>query len=102
MANIKNASTIVVTGENYDRVLMVRDANNGKWMFPGGKIDRGEGPFEAAKREFGEETGFELPRLDGDKTTGKLYEFIRTHHNRTKTKIFLGFASHSNRKRFTQ
>ena len=41
---------------------------------------RGEkGPFEAAKREFGEETGFELPRLDGDKTTGKLYEFIRTH-----------------------
>ena len=26
MANIKNASTIVVTGENYDRVLMVRGA----------------------------------------------------------------------------
>ena len=58
---------------------------------------RKEEPFEAAKREFREETGFKLPWLDVDKTTGKLYEFIRTHHNRTKTKIFLGFASHLDR-----
>jgi len=103
MSNIKNASIIVVTGRNYDRVLMVRGAprtrDQGKWMFPGGKIDRGEEPWEAAKREFEEETGFELPRLNGDNATGKLYEFIRTHRNKnkTQTKIFLGFASHSDR-----
>ena len=99
MSNIKNASIIVVTGRNYDRVLMVRDAKNGNWMFPGGKIDPREGPWDAAKREFEEETGFELPRLNGDKATGKLYEFIRKHRdrNRTQTKIYLGFASHSDR-----
>jgi len=35
MSNIKNASIIDVTGRNYDRVLMVRDKKNKKWMFPG-------------------------------------------------------------------
>ena len=98
MSNIKNASIIVVTGRNYDRVLMVRDAKNKKWMFPGGKIDIGERPWNAAKREFKEETGFDLPRLNGDKATGKLYEFIRTHRNRTQTKIYLGFVQDSSNK----
>jgi 8-oxo-dGTP pyrophosphatase MutT (NUDIX family) len=98
MSNIKNASIIVVTGNNYDRVLMVRDKNNHKWMFPGGKIDKGETSWEAAKREFEEETGFELPRLNGDKTTGELYKFIRTHNNGTQTKIYLGFVQDSSNK----
>jgi hypothetical protein len=92
MSKIKNASIIVVTGRNYDRVLMVRDRKNKIWMFPGGKIDKEEEPWEAAKREFEEETGFELPRLNGD-TTGELYKFIRTHKDKTQTKIYLGFAS---------
>ena len=95
MSNIKNASIIVVTGRNYDRVLMVRDAKNGNWMFPGGKIDKGERPWNAAKREFEEETGFELPRLKGGKR--ELYKFIRTHNNGTQTKIYLGFVQDSDR-----
>jgi 8-oxo-dGTP pyrophosphatase MutT (NUDIX family) len=89
MSNIKNASIIVVTGRNYDRVLMVRDKKNLQWMFPGGKIDRNETPWQAAKREFREETGFDLPHLEGD--SNGLYEYIRSHRNGTQTKIYLGF-----------
>jgi hypothetical protein len=61
---IKNAAILLFTGKNLDRVVMVRDANNKQWMIPGGKIDylkkqnRWETPFEAAVREFREETGF--------------------------------------------
>ena len=77
---------------------MVRDAKNGNWMFPGGKIDPGERPWNAAKREFKEETGFDLPRLDGDNATGDLYEFERTHSNGTQTKIYLGFVQDSSNK----
>lgn len=33
------------------------DRDAGKWAFPGGKIDRGETPQEAAVRELFEETG---------------------------------------------
>jgi 8-oxo-dGTP pyrophosphatase MutT (NUDIX family) len=93
MSKIKNASIIVVTGRNYDRVLMVRDKKNKKWMFPGGKIDSREQPWNAAKREFKEETGFDLPQLNGDNVTRNLYEFIKTHKDKTQTKIYLGFAS---------
>lgn len=32
-----------------------------KWAFPGGGIEKGETPAEAARREFTEETGLKLP-----------------------------------------
>ena len=35
----------------------------GQWSFPGGKAKRKEIPFEAAKREFREETGVNLEEL---------------------------------------
>jgi predicted NUDIX family NTP pyrophosphohydrolase len=38
-----------------------KDLNS--WSVPKGEIDEGEDPFEAAKREFGEETGL---LIDGD------------------------------------
>lgn len=40
----------------------------GTWEFPGGKIDEGETPEEAARREFCEETGLAVP--DGEVTNG--------------------------------
>jgi 8-oxo-dGTP pyrophosphatase MutT (NUDIX family) len=37
------------------------DPNEGTWEFPGGKLDEGESPRDAAIREFREEVGQDLP-----------------------------------------
>lgn len=61
------AAGIALVAEDTGRVLMLQryledgDENAGKWEFPGGKIDEGEGPFEAAQREWHEETGMVMP-----------------------------------------
>ncbi|MFI6153079.1 NUDIX domain-containing protein [Kitasatospora sp. NPDC051170] len=39
------------------RILIVKAGYREFWQFPGGTIDRGEGPVECAKRELEEETG---------------------------------------------
>ncbi|MDR7454252.1 MAG: NUDIX domain-containing protein, partial [Armatimonadota bacterium] len=47
-----------------DRVLLIqrtRDPEAGYWNAPGGKIDRGEDPLDAARRELREETGLDAP-----------------------------------------
>lgn len=45
-------------------VLVVRDAKDGDWEFPGGKVDQGERPVESLDREVREETGL-VPTLAG-------------------------------------
>jgi 8-oxo-dGTP diphosphatase len=45
-------------------VLLVRDAKDRDWEFPGGKVDRGERAVESLSREIREETGLE-PTVDG-------------------------------------
>ncbi len=50
-----------------DRIVLVRRAiepGYGKWVFPGGYVDRGEPLVEAAVREAREECGLDV-RLDG-------------------------------------
>ncbi|MGA9795157.1 MAG: NUDIX domain-containing protein [Rhizomicrobium sp.] len=42
-----------------------RNKDEGAWSIPKGKIESGEDPLDAARREFTEETGFEV---DGDFT----------------------------------
>ncbi len=43
-----------------DRVLLVREAADGRWSLPGGWADVGESPAEVAAREVREETGLEV------------------------------------------
>jgi ubiquinone/menaquinone biosynthesis C-methylase UbiE len=51
--NLKGSIVIAFSGRRY---LMVRHSHRA-WEFPGGRLERGETPLDAAKREFLEETG---------------------------------------------
>lgn len=62
------AAGLAVRAKDTGRILMhqraVGDQNDhaaGMWEFPGGRIEDGESPEDAAKREWSEETGCELP-----------------------------------------
>lgn len=61
---VKAAGTLVVADGN---VLFLRRGNGGdhpgEWAFPGGHIESGETPEEAARRETQEETGYEPQKL---------------------------------------
>lgn len=62
----KVAVGTVITGANGDIALVRRaiEPGYGKWVFPGGYVDRGETPTGAAIREAREEACLEV-RLDG-------------------------------------
>jgi 8-oxo-dGTP pyrophosphatase MutT (NUDIX family) len=56
----------VVYLERGDEILLLRRAGgamSGQWFLPGGAVERGERPEEAARRELHEESGLEI---DGD------------------------------------
>ena len=44
------------------RILLIKDPY-GRWTWPKGKVDKGEQPLEAARREIREETGLKSIRL---------------------------------------
>lgn len=48
-------------------ILLHRHKRLGIWLQPGGHVDPGETPWEAARRETCEETGLEAALLDGDR-----------------------------------
>jgi 8-oxo-dGTP diphosphatase len=54
-------SLVVVTVGH--AVLLMLDRDRGQWEVPGGMIERGETPEEAAVRELAEETGIVVPEL---------------------------------------
>jgi len=62
------AAGIAVVAQDSGRVLMIQRDNRdpskkaaGRWEMPGGVLDKGEAPWEAAQREWEEETGNKLP-----------------------------------------
>lgn len=81
------AAGMAVVAVDTGRVLLLQralddeDSASGRWEFPGGKIDEGEGAYEAAQREFAEEVGVPCPgRLSGDWTSpnGVYHAFVHT------------------------
>lgn len=57
-----NGSAVMMAVDEKNRVLLVRQyrlpANQSMWELPAGKVDDGETPAKAAKRELIEETGY--------------------------------------------
>jgi ADP-ribose pyrophosphatase YjhB (NUDIX family) len=42
-----------------EKILLVRESSDGMWSLPGGWLDVGESPAEAARREVKEESGYD-------------------------------------------
>lgn len=84
----KIAAAVLV--ENDDgKVLMVRrvmEPRQGKWTIPGGFIDRGEDPAEAATRECREETGLEI-EIDG------LFDYVPGQEHEAGADVVLVFKA---------
>ena len=57
-AQICQTAAGVLIHEN--KVLLIKHKKLGTWMCPGGHLDKGELHFQAAEREFWEETGLEV------------------------------------------
>ncbi|MDD3398572.1 MAG: NUDIX hydrolase [Candidatus Methanomethylophilaceae archaeon] len=57
-------STVYSMGVKEGLFLMVFNPKRKGWEMPGGSIEPGETPAEAARREFREESGMELEVLD--------------------------------------
>ncbi|OYW71856.1 MAG: hypothetical protein B7Z37_26580 [Verrucomicrobia bacterium 12-59-8] len=61
------AAGLAVQARDTGRVLMLqryhdkKDPAGGMWEFPGGHIEDGESPLDAARREWEEETGMQVP-----------------------------------------
>jgi ADP-ribose pyrophosphatase len=57
-----NGSAVMMAVDDKKRILLVRQyrlpADKQMWELPAGKVDEGETPLEAAKRELIEETGY--------------------------------------------
>lgn len=56
---MRRAFSIAVYPRFGDRVLLIKHERLGKWLPPGGELEPGETPLEAAIRELREETGLE-------------------------------------------
>lgn len=77
---------IIYKDEN-DRILFMKREDNGQWMLPGGHIDAGETPEQAAIREFKEETNIDV------KPIGSSTGFYKCYTKQTSEgKTIYGFA----------
>ncbi len=82
---------VKVIVEYNNQLLLIRNSYGHKrWTFPGGKIEKGEKPIEAARREVLEETGLDLSDL---RYVG---EIVSTEEgNIDHISIFYGLAKNS-------
>lgn len=94
------AAGVAVRADDTGRVLMLQrafdenDDAGGRWEFPGGRLEDGESPLDAARREWAEETGCTLP--DGNIVgqwigrNGKYQGFVLAVPHEADVPIFTG------------
>ncbi|MGN2406705.1 NUDIX hydrolase [Pseudomonas syringae] len=58
--DLKRRATVICRHE--EEILFVRK-RNAKWNLPGGRVEKGETPLQAAMREMAEETGLTFDQL---------------------------------------
>lgn len=83
---IKNACILLTVGV-LNKIVVIRNKKTHKWNIPGGMVDSGETPWNAAVREWTEETGIELPDL---RKEGKTFSSYIKQHSTSGTKIYVG------------
>jgi 8-oxo-dGTP pyrophosphatase MutT (NUDIX family) len=81
-------SVTILAFDECGRVLLVKDADSGQWTTPGGAIDPGEHPADAAVREMWEETHLlvELSHITGIYSGS---QFIITYSNGDQVSYFM-------------
>jgi 8-oxo-dGTP pyrophosphatase MutT (NUDIX family) len=84
---------LVDRGQGDIAAFMVQEKNH-HWGFVAGKIDPGETAFKALKREYSEEVGGALPRLDAGQPAapGEPRKFVFHHSNGSSTALYAGFV----------
>ena len=60
---------VIAFTDDLSRFMMVRSRKRGGWEMPGGRALPGELPVETSKREFLEETGYELITMEDFSTS---------------------------------
>ncbi|MDE2100528.1 MAG: NUDIX domain-containing protein [Patescibacteria group bacterium] len=96
-ATEQNVAGVCVKAKDTDRILMLQrsiededDPAAGTWEFPGGHIEKDEGLFNGAKREWEEEVGVKLPEGEraGHVDNGKYRLFFYTIPEEKSIEIF--------------
>jgi 8-oxo-dGTP diphosphatase len=85
--DLKRRATVICRHE--EEILFVRK-RNAKWNLPGGRVEKGETPLQAAMREMAEETGLTFDQLSyvteykEDKVIHFLFEAKRAIHQKAR------------------